>query len=109
MLCHLAYSDELIINKGDVEQALLLLKGVEGKMLQTFQAIGKNPHTLDMETIVEYVNEVGEISPDKLKTHFQHVATPRMLNELLEFLVTTRQITEVNTNGIITIKPGRKK
>ena len=109
MLCHLAYSDELLINKGDVQQALALLKGVEGKMLRTFQAIGKNPHTLDLETIVEYVNEVGEIAPDKLKKHFQHVATPRMLDELIMFLVTTRQITEVNTNGIITIKPGRKK
>lgn len=109
MLCHLAYSDELLINKGDVQQALALLKGVEGNMLQTFQAIGKNPHTLDLETIVEYVNEIGEVSPDKLRKNFQYVATPRMLNELLEFLVTTRQITEVNTNGIITIKPARKK
>ncbi len=109
MLCHLAYSDELLINKGDVQQALALLKNVEGKMLRTFQAIGKNPHTLDLETIVEYVNEVGEIAPDKLKKHFQHVATPRMLDELIAFLITTRQITEVNTNGIITIKPGRKK
>lgn len=109
MLCHLAYSDELLINKGDVEQALALLKNVEGKMLQTFQAIGKNPHTLDLETIVEYVNEIGEVAPAKLRKNFQHVATPRMLDELLMFLITTRQITEVNTNGIITIKPGRKK
>jgi hypothetical protein len=109
MLCHLAYSDELLVNKGDVQQALALLKNVEGKMLQTFQAIGKNPHTLDLETIVEYVNEIGEVAPAKLRKNFQHVATPRMLDELLMFLVTTRQITEVNTNGIITIKPGRKK
>ena len=108
MLCHLAYSDELLINKGDVEQALALLKNVEGKMIQTFQAIGKNPHTLDLETIVEYVNEVGEVAPAALRKNFQHVATPRMLDELLVFLITTRQITEVNTNGIITIKPGRK-
>jgi hypothetical protein len=109
MLCHLAYSDELLVNKGDVQQALALLKNVEGKMLQTFQAIGKNPHTLDLERIVEYVNEIGEVAPAKLRKNFQHVATPRMLDELLMFLVTTRQITEVNTNGIITIKPGRKK
>ena len=77
-------------------------------MIQTFQAIGKNPHTLDLETIVEYVNEVGEVAPAALRKNFQHVATPRMLDELLVFLITTRQITEVNTNGIITIKPGRK-
>jgi hypothetical protein len=109
MLCHLAYSDELIINKHDVEQALALLKGVEGKMLQTFQAIGKNPHTLDLDTIVEFVNEVGEVAPDKLRKNFQHVATPRMLDELIGFLLTTRQITEVNTNGVITIKPGKRK
>lgn len=109
MLCHLAYSDELLINKGDVEQALALLKNVEGKMIQTFQAIGKNPHTLDLDTIREYVNQVGEISPNDLKTNFQHVATPRMLDELIAFLTTTRQITEENSNGVITLKPGRKK
>ena len=109
MLCHLAYSDELIITKHDVEQALGLLKGVEGKMIQTFQAIGRNPHTLDLDTIVDYVDQMKSVSPPDLRKNFQHVATPRMLDELIVFLLTTKQIVEVNSNGIITLQPGRKK
>jgi hypothetical protein len=108
MLCHLAYSDELVITKHDVEQALALLKAVEGKMIQTFQAIGKNPHTLDLDTIVDYVDQMKVVAPADLRKNFQHVATPRMLDELIVFLLTTKQIVEVNSNGIITLQPGRK-
>ncbi|KKM62460.1 hypothetical protein LCGC14_1521450, partial [marine sediment metagenome] len=109
MLCHLAYSDELVISKLDFDQAIAILGQVESKMLQTFQAIGKNPHTLDIDSIREFVEAQDKgIDPSVLRKHFQHVATPKMLEELITFLVVTGDVIEVNRNGVITLE-GRKK
>lgn len=109
MLCHIAYSDELLLNKGDFEQAIAILGQVEGRMLQTFQAIGKNPHTLDIDAIREFVESHDKgIDPSVLRRHFQHVATPKMLEELITFLIVTGDIVEMNRNGVITLE-GRKK
>lgn len=102
MLCHLAYSDELILNKGDFDQAIAILNQVEGKMLQTFQAIGRNVHSMDIDTIREFVfSQENGIKPSELRKHFQHVATPKMLEELIQFLLVTGDMIETNSNGII--------
>jgi len=109
MLCHIAYSDELLINKGDFDQAIAILGQVEGKMLQTFQAIGKNPHTLDIDSIREFVESHDKgVDPNVLRKHFQYVATPKMLEELITFLIITGDIVEMNRNGVITLE-GKKK
>ena len=87
--------------------AYFLYQG-EGKMLQTFQAIGKNPHTLDIDSIREFVEAHDKgIAPNVLRKHFQHVASPRMLEELISFLIVTGDIVEVNANGVITLMAKR--
>ncbi|KKK89988.1 hypothetical protein LCGC14_2727580, partial [marine sediment metagenome] len=108
MLCHIAYSDELVISKPDFDQAIAILGQVEGKMLQTFQAIGKNPYTLDINSIKEFVEAHDKgITPNVLRKHFQHVAAPKMLEELITFLIVTGDIVEVNANGVITLMAKR--
>ena len=109
MLCHIAYTDELLLNKGDFDQAIAILSQIEGKMLQTFQAIGKNPHTLDIDSIRDFVaaQEKG-IQPNVLRKHFQYVATPKMLEELITFLIVTGDIIEVNRIGVITLEAKRR-
>ena len=110
MLCHIAYSDELIISKPDLEQAIAILGQVEGKMLQTFQAIGKNPHTLDLDAIREFVEAHDNgVAPNVLRKHFKHVATPKMLEELITFLVVIGDIVEMNVNGVITLMAKKVK
>ena len=105
MLCHLAYSDELLLDKKDFEQAIAILGQVEGKMLQTFQAIGKNPHTLDIDAIEDFVKaQENGIAPNILRKHFQYVASPHMLEELITFLKINGDIVEHNVNGVITLR-----
>ena len=78
-------------------------------MLQTFQAIGKHTHTLDINAIREFVEAQDKgIDPSALRKHFQYVATPRMLEELIAFLVVTGDIVEVNRNGVITLEAKRR-
>ncbi len=104
MLCHLAYSDELILNRQDFGQALMILGQVEKKMLQTFQAIGKNPYTLDIDALRETVRGLGTIPTEKLKKQFQHVATPSKLEELIDFLITTGDFKELHDEGVKTLQ-----
>jgi len=108
MLCHIAYSDELLLDKRDFDQAIAILGQVEGKMLKTFQAIGKNPHVLDLSAIREFVEAHDNgVLPSVLRKHFEHIATPRMLEELITFLVVNGDLFENNANGVITIRAKR--
>ena len=86
MLTHLAYSDELVIELKDFEVAIKLLKQVEMKLPQTFQAIGKNPYTVDMNRIIAYIGERGKVGMSEIRARFYHAATPAMLTELVNGL-----------------------
>lgn len=87
MLFHVAYSDELVLMKHDFEAAIDILKGVEMTLAQTFQAVGKNQYTVDMNRIRTYVQEKGEVSQRELISKFYHAATPQILLQLVNGLV----------------------
>lgn len=97
MLHHLAYSDELVINLTDFQEAIKLLKEVELKLPQTFQAIGKNPYTVDMNRIMAFIEEKGRVPMMEIRARFYHAATPTMLTELVNGL---------NDMGMIELKDG---
>lgn len=86
MLIHIAYSDELVLNLSDFREAIALLKQVEMKLPQTFQAIGKNPYTVDMNRILAFIEEKGTVSLSEIRARFYHAATPAMLSELVNGL-----------------------
>lgn len=88
MVLHLAYSDSLLLVKEDIEAAIQLIEQVERKLPTAFEAIGANPHTVDMTRIHEYVQRKGEIEKGKLYEHFRHVAMPSVLDEMITGLVT---------------------
>lgn len=70
MLLHVAYSDELVLNIGDFKQAIKLLEQVEIKLPETFQAIGRNPYTLDLKNMVEWIKKKGRVTERELKRKF---------------------------------------
>jgi hypothetical protein len=86
MLIHVAYSDELVLTLGDFQRAIMLLKQVEQKLPQTFQAIGKNPYTVDMNRILAFIEEKGATTFSEIRARFYHAATPSMLTELVNGL-----------------------
>lgn len=99
MLLSLSYSDKLILNKSDFEQAITILEGVEGKMLQTFQSVGKNPHSLDIDTIRDFVTDNGPVTMKEIKQKFQYMAEPSLLETLVDFALVTGDIEMYNVNG----------
>lgn len=105
MLIHVAYSDELVIEKRDFEDAIKLLKQVEMKLPQTFAAIGKNPYTVDMNRIMAFIGERGKVGLSEIRTRFYHAAPPAMLNELVNGLseMGMIKIEIVGTQSMITL------
>jgi len=88
MLMHLSYSDELILYKQDFESALTILAQIERSMIQVFKGVGKNPYTLDMDMMKEFVRDRGgSAKKTEILGRFQHAAEPEKLIALLDGLI----------------------
>lgn len=83
---HVAYSDDLVLNKVDLEGAIEIVKAAEHKLPQIFQNIGRNPYTVDIYRILDYITEKGRVSRVSVRRHFMHAATPKLLDELIDGL-----------------------
>lgn len=88
-LLHVAYSDELIIHKRDLEQAIQIVELVEKKLPETFQSIGKNPFNTEVKRILGFVKQNGRVYERDLKREFRHAALPKQLDELILDLVSS--------------------
>lgn len=99
MIMHLAYSDELVLNKIDFEMAIELIEKIEKTLPQTFQSIGKNPHTVDIKRIYTYIKEKGHVTRSQLHKEFYHMTYPGKLDELIKSLHDMKAITFMNLEG----------
>jgi hypothetical protein len=106
MLLHLTYSDELIITLKDFKDAIDLLQEVETKLPETFQAIGRNPYTLDLKNMAEYIKQKGRVSERELKRKFYNVAArPEDLEGMINSLIDLGRI----SMGIDPSKPENQR
>lgn len=92
MLLHVAQRDDLTLTTEDFEGAIKILNGVEKKMPKTFQNIGKNPYTVDMDRILAFIYEKGEVKRKELLAAFYHVAQPQILMDLVGALLAMGKI-----------------
>ncbi len=92
MLLHLAYSDELIITQEDFEQALYVLEQIEKNLMRVFQNVGKNPFSLEMERIRDFIKEKRKVERKEVLARFYRVAEPAKLIDLLQGLVAAEEI-----------------
>lgn len=94
MLLHLAYSDDLILNINDFQNAVKQLKLIEQKLPTVFQNLGKNPFVVDMHRILDFIIEKGSVSRREVLREFMHAAEPFRLKDWIDGLVTTGYITQ---------------
>jgi hypothetical protein len=88
MLLHLTYSDDLIITIKDFKDAIKLLQEIEVKLPETFQAMGRNPYTLDLKNMAEYIKIKGRVSERELKRKFFNTAArPEDLDGMIQSLI----------------------
>lgn len=91
-ICRIAYSDELVIERSDMEAALSILNLTEKNLLKVFAGVGKNTYSLDMRDIVDFVKSNAPLAQSELIRFFETSAEPRKLMELLEGLAIMKKI-----------------
>lgn len=87
MLLHISRSDELVIERRDFEDAIKLLEIVERKLPSVFNQIGRNPHAIDMNQMLTWIEAKGSVSLKDLRRQFSSSAPPKMLDELITGLI----------------------
>lgn len=87
MLLHLAKSDELILDKKDFEDAIQVIELLEEQLPKVFESVGKNPYTVDMYRLLNFIIEKGRCLKKEVLQNFMHAATPKVLEELIAGLV----------------------
>lgn len=99
MLLRISYSDELLITKRDLERALSLLNIVEKKLSMAYHSVGKNPYTMEMDILIEFMIKRKRVSRVELLSTFYPIATPTIVLELLGALMQMGRIAIDPTNG----------
>lgn len=108
MLLRIAYSDELLITKRDLERALALLGVVEKKLSLAYHSVGKNPYTMEMDTLLDFLQKRKRVSRVELLSTFYPIAAPAVILELLGALMTMGKIAIESTTGDFIFTEKRK-
>lgn len=82
-----AYSDDLTLTKKDFEDALELLKEIEIKLPQVFEAIGKNKYVVDIKVIAAYIRNKQRVSKAQIISEFYSYVEPGMVEVLINALI----------------------
>ena len=98
MLMHIAYSDELILTLDDFQKSIEIFNMLEKKLPKTFQNIGKNPFTTDLDRMADYIRERKSVPRMEILNKFTYVAQPQVLLDLLGFLIAKGQVKVVGDN-----------
>lgn len=92
MLLHLAYSDDLVLTLKDLQGALAILDDLELKLPRTFENIGKNPFSIDIMRMLDFIRLRREVPKREVMANFYQSADPRRLNELVQGLIDMGEI-----------------
>ncbi len=92
MIVSASFRDQCLIVEEDLKIAMALFDEVEQKMTKVFANVGKNPLTVDYDSVLDVIREHGRASFPELMTMFKHSIRKEELNEVLETLVAMRAI-----------------
>jgi len=100
MLCRLAWSNELIIDKEDIELAISLVNSAQRHIDTTFAGIGRNPHAATMAGIQQFIKFHCERPPHyvtrkKIYANFLNHASQKDIDSLIDQMTAVEQIKQV--------------
>ena len=96
-IIRVSYSDELVIEKEDLEAALNILELTEPRLIQVFAGVGKNEYSLELRDMIAYVKAVRKLPRAQLLEHFQTAAEPVKIIQMLDYAVAMKKITQTMT------------
>jgi hypothetical protein len=86
MLVAASQRDDLVLTKPDLERAIELLGHIEPMMTKTFEAVGKNPLTLDLAQVAAVVLAKPGVDYGDLLRMFKHSLRKEEMDEVLSTL-----------------------
>lgn len=92
MLLHIARSDTLVLELNDIMGAMVILSESEKNLPQTFEQIGKNPYTVDLMRMLNFIRSRKVVTKRDLLAAFYQSADPRKLHELIQGLIDMGQV-----------------
>ena len=92
MLLTISSTDNLILYRPILENAIQLMEGLEKKMVTAFKHVGKNKYSVDIDSLAGYIKTRKKAPHQEILEEFQATAEPMMLESLLGFLMQTKKI-----------------
>jgi hypothetical protein len=96
MLLQLSESDELVLTKERLEQAITEVNSIIPKVERTFKAIGKNIYQVDLRNMLEFVKTKGSATRAEILETFSPDAELSKIDEILTTLI---QMVKIKPNG----------
>lgn len=96
----IAQRDELVITEDDLKAALRVLETIEYKLMHVFRNVGRNIHSVDVDTIREFIRMHKKVERSLVYKSFQAIALPDVVDKLLTGLALMGDITVSLEDGI---------
>lgn len=86
MICSASRSDEMKLQRYDLERSIKIMEMTEKNMPATFTGIGKSPHADVLSKVMNEVGMAGEISLREIQRKFYNDADSRTLSIIIKTL-----------------------
>jgi len=91
--------DDLIITEKHFDKALELIDNVESKLSRGLSSMGRNPYSVLLYSIVDYIEKAGEPEVGKTVAYFLPDAPLAEIHNTLQVLKDSQQIESVERSG----------
>jgi len=98
MVLSVCERDDLIITNSHFDQAVKLINDVESKLSRGLSAMGRNPYSMLLHSIVEYIEREGKPSEGQTVAYFLPDAPSAEIYSTLQVLKDSQQIEGIGDN-----------
>jgi hypothetical protein len=110
MILNAMRTDSMIIEVQDLERAISILTSAEQVMPKVFSGMGKSPHAEVLSKVMQEIGARREITKTELMQMFYHDADDRVMELIIETLVSMNFITRViRSDGTTLLKYVKKE
>jgi len=101
MIFNAARTDSMIVDKGDLLDAIKFVEETEIKMPRTFSGVGRSSHADLLPRIIAFIGNAKSTTYAELMTRFMHDATKWDLDRILETLEAMKVVQLITNTGEI--------
>ncbi len=99
MILNAMRSDEMVMTSFDLDRSISILEDAERVMPNVFSGVGKSPHADVLSKVMNTIGLRGEISKSELMRMYYHDADDRVMELIIETLISMRFVTRVLRDG----------